>query len=200
MSCTRERDLLDQLLSYIPAAEAEQMTGDIKETRADEVLVTDLIHRVVSAFNSHDADRFVAVMTEDVAIEHSAAPAPLRGRAAVSAFYDKTVWTAFPDMTLELVDGPFFHMHAPRVSFNWLASGTHTGPFEPPGLAPTGRHVKSDVREIVEIRNGLFHRLRIVVDMNDLMRQLGLLPEPGSRGEQAIAALQRLHTKSVRRR
>lgn len=159
-----------------------------------------LIGRVVSAFNSHDASSFVATMTEDIVFDHSAAPAPLRGRAAVGAFYDDTVWRAFPDLALHLIDGPFFHHHAPRVSFNWLAVGTHHGFFDPPGLAPTGKRVEADVREILEIRDGLLCRARIVVDMSDLMRQLGLLPAPGSRGERAIAMMQRLQMKALRRR
>ena len=32
----------------------------------DEVLVSNLAARVVAAFNAHDADDFVALMTEDV--------------------------------------------------------------------------------------------------------------------------------------
>lgn len=93
-------------------------TGDIEAAPVDEVLVDSLIPRVVAAFNAHDADGFVAVMTEDVVFEHSAAPAPMHGRAEVSAFYTNTIWKAFPDLTLELIDGPFFHPHAPRISFS----------------------------------------------------------------------------------
>jgi hypothetical protein len=166
----------------------------------DQALVEGLMQTVVSAFNAHDVSRFVATMTEDVVFHHSAAPAPLRGRAEVGAFYGDTVWTAFPDLTLKLLDGPFFHPRAPRVSFNWLAVGTHDGHFTPPGLAPTRKRVEADVREILEISDGQLAKVRIVVDMNDLMRQLGLLPPPGSRGERAIAAMQRLQMKLLRRR
>ena len=97
---------------------------DTQAAPVDEVVVSNLIPRVVAAFNAHDADGFVAVMTEDVVFEHSAAPAPMHGRAEVSAFYTNTIWKAFPDLTLELMDGPFFHPYAPRISFNWLAAGT----------------------------------------------------------------------------
>lgn len=173
--------------------------GATEQTPVDEGLVNTLMQRVVAAFNAHDADSLVAEMTEDVVLEHSAASAPMHGRAEISTFYADTIWKAFPDLTLELIDGPFFHAHAPRVSFNWLAVGTHTGPFDPPGLAPTNKRVQADVREILEFRNGLLSRLRIVVDMNELMRQLGLLPGPGSRGEKAIAMMQRLQMKLLRR-
>ena len=176
-------------------------TGDTEAAPVDEVAVSNVIPRVVAAFNAHDADGFVAVMTEDVVFEHSAAPAPMHGRAEVSAFYANTIWKAFPDLTLELMDGPFFHPHAPRISLNWLAAGTHTGPLAPPGLAPTGKRVEMDVREIAEIRNdGLVSRIRLVVDMADVMRQLGVFPAPGSHGERAIAMMQRLQMKLSRRR
>ena len=128
-------------------------SDDTQAAPVDEVIVSNLIPRVVAAFNAHDADGFVAVMTEDVVFEHSAAPAPMHGRAEVSAFYTNTIWKAFPDLTLELMDGPFFHPHAPRISFNWLAAGT----------APTGKRVEFDVREISEIRDGLVSRMRLVV-------------------------------------
>ncbi len=179
--------------------EVTMTTGDTEATPVDEVLVDNLIPRVVAAFNAHDADGFTAVMTEDVVFDHSAAPAPMHGRAEVSTFY-RNMWKAFPDLTLELMDKPFFHLHAPRISFNWLAAGTHTGPLDPPGLAPTGKRVEFDVREIAEIRDGLASRIRLVVEMADAMRQLGVFPAPGSRGERAIAMMQRLQMKLSRRR
>jgi predicted ester cyclase len=175
-------------------------TGDTEATPVDEVVVNSLIQRLVPAFNAHDAAGFVAVMTEDVVVEHSAAPGPMHGRAEVSAFYTNYIWKAFPDVTLELMDGPFFHPHAPRISFNWFAAGTHTGPLDPPGLAPTGKRVEFDAREIAEIRNGLLSRISLVVDMADITRQLGMLPAPGSRGERAIAVMQQLQMKLSRRR
>lgn len=95
--------------------------------------------------------------------------------------------------------GPFFHLHAPRISFNWLAAGTYTGPLDPPGLAPTGKRVEFVVREILEIRDGLVRRIRLVVDMADVMRQLGMLPAPGGQGERAIAMRQRLQMKLLHR-
>jgi predicted ester cyclase len=174
-------------------------TGETEATPVDEVLVNSLVQRVVPAFNAHDAEGFVAVMTEDVVFEHSAAPAPMHGRAEVSAYYTNNIWKAFPDVTMELMDGPFFHPRAPRISFNWFAVGTHTGLLDPPGLAPTGKRVEFDVREIAEIRDGLVSRVRLVVDMAAVMRQLGMLPAPGTRGERAFAMMQRLQMKLSRR-
>jgi hypothetical protein len=73
-----------------------------------------------------------------------------------------------------------------------------TRPDDSTRLAPTGKRIQFDVREILEIRDGLV-RIRIAIDM-DVMRQLGLLPALGSRGERAIAMMQRLQVKLSRRR
>ncbi|WP_372452985.1 nuclear transport factor 2 family protein [Mycolicibacterium xanthum] len=62
------------------------------------------MERAAAAFSAHDPDGFVALMTEDVIIEHSAAPAPMHGRAEVTAFYTN-MWRGYPDLTLELMDG-----------------------------------------------------------------------------------------------
>jgi hypothetical protein len=106
-------------------------TGDTDAT-VDQIFADSLVQRAMAAFNAHDADGFVALMAEDVFIEHSAAPAPMHGRDEATAFYTN-LWKSFPDLTLELMDGPFFHPHAPRISFNWFAAGNQTGRLDPPG-------------------------------------------------------------------
>lgn len=164
-------------------------------TPADEVVINGLIERAVAGMNNHDADRFVSVMTEDVVFEHSAAPSILHGHDEVKAFYRDTIWRAFPDLAIELAEGPFLHPRAPRVSLAWRATATHTGSLDPPGLAPTGRRVEMDVREIIVLRDGLASHIRLVIDLADVLRQVGVLPASGSRGEQMMARMQRLQTR-----
>lgn len=168
---------------------------ELKPTAVDESLLGDLLERARDAFNSHDVEGFVAVMADDIVIDHSAWPTQLRGRAEVATFYADYLWKAFPDLVLEREDGPFLHPRAARFSAAWQASGTHKGPLDPPGLAPTGRRFEVPVRELGTIRDGRLSRLQIVVDMADLLRQLGVLPAPGSREERAMAAVQRLRSR-----
>jgi steroid delta-isomerase-like uncharacterized protein len=170
------------------------------QTAVEESVVQEQIAGVLEAFNSHDADRFVALMTEDVVFDHSAWPTTMRGRAEVRSFYADNTWKAVPDLRLELADGPFLHPHAPRYSVAWRAVGTHTGQIDPPGFAPTGKRIEFPVLEISELRDGRASRVRIAIDMADVMRQLGLLAAPGSRAERAMATLQRLQMKVSRRR
>jgi predicted ester cyclase len=176
------------------------MDSGLMETQSssgpvDETFALGMIERAAAAMNSHDGATFVSLMTEDVVFEHSASPTVLHGRDEVKAFYQDTVWRAFPDLTIELAEGPFFHPRESRISLAWRATATHTGPFDPPGLAPTGRPITMDVREILEIRDGLAHHVRLVADLADVMRQLGVLPAPGSRGERAMATMQRLQVR-----
>ena len=173
--------------------------GETEPPALAEPFAQDMVARGREALNAHNAERFVALMTEDVIFDHSAWPTTLRGRAQVRSFYTDFLWKAFPDLRLEPEDGPFLHPQAPRAAMAWRAVGTHTGPIDPPGLAPTGKRTEVSVREIAEFRDGRVSRLQIVVDMAAVLRQLGVLPAQGSRAERGIAALQRLQIRMSRR-
>ena len=49
------------------------------------------------------------------------------------------------------------------------------------------------------MRDGRIALYRAFYDMNDVARQLGIVPAPGSRAEQAMVALQRLQARLQRR-
>jgi hypothetical protein len=49
------------------------------------------------------------------------------------------------------------------------------------------------------MRNGRIARYRAFYDMNDLARQLGMSPAPGSRAERGMVAVQRLQARLARR-
>jgi hypothetical protein len=107
--------------------------------------------------------------------------------------------TVLPTRTFEMVEGPFLHQGEPVATFYWRGTGTFTGPLDPPGFAPTGARIEFDGFDLQEYRDGRVCRLRIVTDMLDVSRQLGLMPPEGSRIEKAGAAAQRLGMR-VRRR
>lgn len=155
-----------------------------------------LVNRAARAFNDHDAPAFTAVMAPDVEFIHSALPEPMRGRAEVATTYSEHFWRAFPDLNIALSDGPLLHPTAPRAAVDWQVRGTHLGPLDPPGLAPTGRTFTTVARELLTVENGLAGRIHLIMDMADIMRQLGVLPASGSRGEAAMMAIQRLQQRS----
>jgi hypothetical protein len=62
---------------------------------------------------------------------------------------------------------------------------------DPPGFAPTGRRWEIDGADFHEYRDGRISKLRVVFDLMNVSRQLGVMPATGSRAELALAAAQR---------
>lgn len=160
-------------------------------TEVDPAWVEDFAGRWLAAWNSHEPDRLLELMTEDIVYDDSAWPETMRGHGDVRAFLD-WAWRAMPDMTFEVADGPYLMPGQPKAAFYWKGTGTFTGPLDPPGFAPTGARLEFDGADFHEYRDGRVSRLRIVFDMVDVSRQMGLLPKAGSQVEKAGATAQRL--------
>jgi steroid delta-isomerase-like uncharacterized protein len=152
--------------------------------------ISEFVARWLDAWNAHDADRVLGLLTEDVEIRDDSWPKTMRGRGDVREFLE-ALWRAIPDMRFELLSGPYVIPGKPRASVQWRGSGTFTGPMNPPGFAPTGRRWEVDGADFQEYREGRIARLRVAVDMMTVSRQLGLMPAVGSRGERAMAAAER---------
>jgi predicted ester cyclase len=114
----------------------------------------------------------------------------MHGHSEVREFVE-ALWRAVPDMTFELLAGPYVIPEEPRASFHWRGSGTFTGRMDPPGFAPTGRRWEIDGADFHEYRDGRISKLRVVFDLMSVSRQLGVMPAAGSRAERAMAAAQR---------
>jgi steroid delta-isomerase-like uncharacterized protein len=152
--------------------------------------IRDFGQRWLEAWNSHQVDQLLALMTEDIEYRDDAWPKTMHGHADVREFLEAT-WRAMPDMTFELLAGPYVIPGEPRAAFHWRGWGTHTGPLEPPGFAPTGRRWELDGVDFHEYRDGRVCNLRIAFDMMTASRQLGLMPAAGGRAERALAMAQR---------
>jgi len=145
----------------------------------------------LAAWNSHEPDRLLALMAEDIVYDDTAWPKQMRGHADVREFLEAT-WRAVPDMTFEIVEGPYVMPGKPKAAFHWRGTATFTGPLEPPGFAPTGKRADFQGVDFHEYRDGKLAHLRIDFDLMDFARQVGLLPARGSRGEKTMARMQRL--------
>lgn len=165
----------------------------------DATWVEDFATRWAAAWNSHEHARVLELMTDDIVYEDSAWPTTMRGHGEVRTFLD-FAWRAFPDLRFETIDGPYIAPGRPEAAFYWKGTGSHTGPLDPPGFAPTGNRIEFEGADFHEYREGRVCRLRIVFDMMDLGRQIGTLPKPGSPVEKAGAAVQRLGIKVRERR
>src|SRR5687767_12756954 len=160
-------------------------------TGVDTEFLAGFVERWEAAWNSHQPDRVLELMTEDIVYDDDAWPRTMRGHGDVREFLE-TIWRAMPDLAFEMVEGPFVREGEPVATFYWKGSGTFSGPLDPPGFAPTGARAEFEGFDLQEYRDGRVCRLRIVTDMLGMSRQLGLMPAQGSRAEKAAAAAQRL--------
>ena len=148
------------------------------------------VPRWLDAWNSHQADRVLELLTDDVEARDDSWPKAMHGHGDVREFLE-ALWRAVPDMTFELLEGPYVIPGEPRASFHWRGSGTFTGRMDPPGFAPTGRRWEVDGVDFQEYRDGRISKLRVAFDLMTVSRQLGVMPATGSRAERAMAAVQR---------
>ena len=167
-----------------PAETTSEVTPSIEWIRDD------FMPRWTDAWNSHEVDRVLALMSEDIEYRDDAWPKPMRGHADVREFLESN-WRAMPDLKFEMLSGPYVIPGEPRAAIHWRGWATHTGPIEPPGFAPTGRRWEIDGVDFHEYRDGRVGKLRVAFDLLSVSRQLGLMPAAGGRAERALAMAQR---------
>ena len=158
---------------------------------------TDFSHRWLEAWNAYDPEGLAQLCTEDVEFTDPAI-GTVHGRAAV-ADWVRTCMRAFPGYRFEEPEPVYLSSDRPKVIAPWRMIGTNTGPIEPPGFAATGRSIVLDGVDHWWFRDGLVERYRADYDSNGLLRQLGLVPASGSRGERAMVQLQRAGARLRRR-
>lgn len=125
------------------AAGTGPLAGITSEAMPPIDWIRDFTPQWLEAWNSHEVDRLLALMTEDIEYRDDSWPKVMRGHADVREFLEAT-WRATPDMTFELLSGPYVLPGEPRAAFHWRGWGTHSGLLEPPGFAPTGRRWELD--------------------------------------------------------
>ncbi|MFL5824877.1 MAG: ester cyclase [Solirubrobacteraceae bacterium] len=163
----------------------------------DPAFVDDFAHRWMDAWNRHDGPALAELCTEDIDFYDPAIGA-ISGREAVAHWVDICT-RAFPDYRFEEPEPAYVSRDRAKVIAPWRMVATNTGPLDPPGFAPTGRSFVIDGVDHWWFRDGLVERYRADYDLNGGLRQLGLVPEPGSRGEKALVRIQRLGTRLRRR-
>ena len=162
----------------------------------DPVFLDGFSHRWLEEWNRHDGDALALLCTDDVEFTDPAI-GTVHGRAPV-ADWVRTCHRAFPDYRFEEPEPGYIARDSPKAVVPWRMLGTNTGPIDPPGFAPTGRAIVLEGVDHWWFRDGLVARYRADYDSMGMMRQLGLVPERGSRAERGMAAIQRLGAR-VRR-
>lgn len=156
------------------------------------------VERYAGAWNGCDTAAMAELLTDEIVWEDPALPGPARGIAEVQEFM-RTSFRAFPDLRFSEPDPPAIAVSGDLVLWVWHMEGTHQGKISPPGFAPTGRTVAIDGVDQWTMRDGRIARYRAFYDMNELARQLGIVPAAGSPAERGMVALQRLQARFRRR-
>ena len=166
------------------------MTDTTTAERLDPKFVEDFSRRWLEAWNSRDGDALAQLVSDDVEFTDPAI-GTVRGRPPVAEWVRQCA-RAFPDYVFEEPEPFYLASDRPKAIVPWRMRGTNTGPIDPPGFAPTGRSIVLEGVDHWWFRDGLVARYRADYDSTGLMRQLGLVPVPGSRGEKAMVRLQRV--------
>jgi steroid delta-isomerase-like uncharacterized protein len=157
----------------------------------------DLVERYIAAWNGGDTAAMAQLITEDIVWADPALAEPALGIPAVQEFMRASV-RAFPDLRFGEPDPPVLAVTGDVVLWGWYMEGTHRGALDPPGFAPTGRAMRVEGVDRWTMRDGRIARYRAFYDMNDVARQLGIVPARGSRAERGMVALQRLQARLSR--
>jgi steroid delta-isomerase-like uncharacterized protein len=133
----------------------------------------------IASWNTHDADRALAVLSEDVVWNDVSLPEPMRGKEAVRQ-YIQGWFTPFPDMAVTVKNRIASEDQvAAELEFN----GTNSGPMQlapgAPAMPATGKKVTGKGTYFVRFSGGKAVEVHTYPDLAGLMMQLGMMPMPG---------------------
>ncbi len=178
--------------SFAPKAEKvaaslkkyQTTTGDLKRelyeiAASTQIEAKAVVERSMRAFNAHDLEALARDAAPDV---EGTAPGDvkLKGPQAIKE-YNQNFVRAFPDARVEAKN---IFTQGSTVIVEGIFTGTHDGTLKTPmGDVPaTGRKVKGEFVQIVEVDRGLVKRNSLTFDQVQLMTQLGMAPAPQSQG------------------
>jgi steroid delta-isomerase-like uncharacterized protein len=133
----------------------------------------------IAAWNAHDADRALALLSNDVVWQDVASPEPLRGKPAIRQ-YLQGWFTAFPDLNATVKNRV---VTEDQVAAEVAFTGTNNGPLQmmpgAPAIPATGKKVMGKGTYFVRVRNGRGVEVHTYPDAAGLMMQLGMMPAMG---------------------
>ena len=166
----------------------------------DQAFAMAFSRRLHAAVNGHDADAVAALCAEDVIWEDPAAPHTLHGRADVLTFHRDIMFPALSDARIEFVAGPYLALDGTGIATRLRITGTMTGPLTPPGFAPTLGRLSFETAEFSQFEHGLLARHTVILNMLDLARQIGAVPQPGGLADRLGVRMQHVAAFWARRR
>jgi steroid delta-isomerase-like uncharacterized protein len=128
----------------------------------------EVTQRYFDAWNRHDADGLVAAFAEGGTYSSSRAGQDLTGEAIVN--FAKSVWAAYPDVSLELVSSG--DTGGGLVASQWVMHGTQTGPYLD-GTPATGRTLTLPAASFVQVEGDKIRSEQVYIDRQTIAEQLG---------------------------
>lgn len=134
----------------------------------------------IAAWNAHDVDRSLAILSDDIVWHDVSRPEPLRGKEAVRQYIQG--WLSdWPDIQLTITNRV---VTEDQVAGELEFAGTNTVPLQlapgAPAIPPTGKKVRAKGTYFARIKDGKVVEVHTYPDTAGLLMQLGLMPMPGS--------------------
>ena len=129
----------------------------------------------LTAWDTHDADAFVAIFADEFVINDIASPEPITSKDAARG-YAQAWFTAFPDMSVKQMNRV---VSDDAVAAEVQFTGTNTGPMMMGGkeIPPTGKPVVGRGTYFAREKDGRAVEFNSYPDIAGLMMQLGFMPE-----------------------
>ncbi|GAA6524394.1 nuclear transport factor 2 family protein [Intrasporangium sp. DVR] len=140
------------------------------------------------AWNAHDVEACIALMTDDVVYEDPGFESAAHGKAEVAARI-RAIFTAFPDIHFP---EEMAHVHTnvddAECVLTWTFYATMTGDLvAPEGKMPaTGKKIQVSGASFNRFRGDLLSHFTMYYDSLDMMVQLGFLPKTNGLGFKAV--------------
>jgi steroid delta-isomerase-like uncharacterized protein len=149
----------------------------------------DVALRYFEAIGRRDLDAALACWAPG-GIDRLASVGDLEAPDGMRAYFEE-LFDAAPDFQYEVLDAV---TEGDLVAVRWRAGGTFVrGAFQ--GFRANGATVHIEGMDLVRVEDGLIHRNDSYWDDTAVARQVGLLPERGSRRERALLGAFNLRTR-----
>ena len=162
----------------------------------DERAAAQLMERWYAAWSARDSGAIAACLTQDAVLEEPSGA--YRGHDAILD-WARSVFRSSADFHLEMLDAWITPGGAVMATY-FKATGTFTGPYDPPGFAPTNGRIEFEGMDRNEIRDDRIARHQIFYDTTGVARQMGATPAPGTLGERVGVRMQQLAARRLRKR
>jgi steroid delta-isomerase-like uncharacterized protein len=133
-----------------------------------------------AAWNAHDVDRALAVLSDDIVWQDVSRLEPLRGKDAARQ-YIQAWFSDWPDIQVTVTNRV---VTEDQVAGELDFTATNTVPLQlapgAPTIPPTGKKIAAKGTYFVRYKNGKAVEVHTYPDTAGLLMQLGLMPLPGS--------------------